>query len=61
MNLEIAVTDEMLDIACEVKPEYVCLVPEKREELTTEGGLDVAGNLEKITAATERLSAAGIK
>lgn len=61
MNLEIAVTDEMLDIACEVKPEYVCLVPEKREELTTEGGLDVAGNLEKITAATKRLSDAGIK
>ncbi|RRS06528.1 pyridoxine 5'-phosphate synthase [Pseudoalteromonas sp. J010] len=61
MNLEIAVTDEMLDIACEVKPEYVCLVPEKREELTTEGGLDVAGNLAKITAATERLADAGIK
>ncbi|WP_440055720.1 pyridoxine 5'-phosphate synthase [Pseudoalteromonas sp. T1lg65] len=61
MNLEIAVTDEMLDIACEVKPEYVCLVPEKREELTTEGGLDVVGNLEKVTAATHRLTAAGIK
>ena len=61
MNLEIAVTDEMLDIACEVKPEYVCLVPEKREELTTEGGLDVAGNLDRITAATQRLADAGIK
>ncbi|QUI64038.1 pyridoxine 5'-phosphate synthase [Pseudoalteromonas sp. A22] len=61
MNLEIAVTDEMLDIACEVKPEYVCLVPEKREELTTEGGLDVAGNLDRITAATQRLADSGIK
>ncbi|PCK32595.1 pyridoxine 5'-phosphate synthase [Pseudoalteromonas piscicida] len=61
MNLEIAVTDEMLDIACEVKPQYVCLVPEKREELTTEGGLDVAGNLDKVTAATKRLTEAGIK
>jgi pyridoxine 5-phosphate synthase len=45
----------------DVKPEYVCLVPEKREELTTEGGLDVAGNLEKITRATKTLSEAGIK
>ncbi|QYJ94815.1 pyridoxine 5'-phosphate synthase [Shewanella spartinae] len=61
MNFEMAVTDEMLDIACEVKPAYVCLVPEKREELTTEGGLDVAGQQEKIRAAVERLSALGIK
>ncbi|ART80087.1 pyridoxine 5'-phosphate synthase [Oceanisphaera avium] len=61
MNLEMAVTDEMLDIACRVKPTYVCLVPEKREEVTTEGGLDVAGQLEKITAAVRRLSEAGIK
>lgn len=61
MNLETAVTDEMINIALEVKPEYVCLVPEKREELTTEGGLDVVGNLEKITAATKTLSDAGIK
>ncbi|KID58428.1 pyridoxine 5'-phosphate synthase [Pseudoalteromonas luteoviolacea CPMOR-1] len=61
MNLEIAVTDEMLDIACEVKPEYVCLVPEKREELTTEGGLDVIGNQQKVAEAVEKLSAAGIK
>ena len=42
MNLEMAVTEEMLDIACQVKPAFCCLVPEKREELTTEGGLDVA-------------------
>jgi pyridoxine 5-phosphate synthase len=61
MNLEIAVTDEMLAIAQEVKPEYVCLVPEKREELTTEGGLDVIGNQAKITEAVSTLAAAGIK
>ncbi len=61
MNLEIAVTGEMLDIACDVKPAYVCLVPEKREELTTEGGLDVAGQSDKITQAGARLAAAGIK
>ncbi len=61
MNLEMAVTDEMVQIALETKPAYVCLVPEKREELTTEGGLDVEGQLDKIKAATSRLSAAGIK
>ncbi|MBD1583168.1 pyridoxine 5'-phosphate synthase [Pseudoalteromonas sp. S16_S37] len=61
MNLEIAVTDEMLAIAQEVKPEYVCLVPEKREELTTEGGLDVIGNQAKITEAVKALEASGIK
>jgi pyridoxine 5-phosphate synthase len=61
MNLEMAVTDEMLAIACEVKPAFCCLVPEKREELTTEGGLDVAGQLEKITRAVEQLSAAGVE
>ena len=61
MNLEIAVTDEMIDIALDVKPAYVCLVPEKREELTTEGGLDVLGNLQKITDATTKLIQAGIK
>ncbi|NLJ91718.1 MAG: pyridoxine 5'-phosphate synthase [Aeromonadales bacterium] len=61
MNLEIAVTEEMLTIACRIKPAFVCLVPEKREELTTEGGLDVLANAEKITAAVQRLTAAGIK
>ena len=60
MNLEMAVTAEMLDIACEIKPEFVCLVPEKREELTTEGGLDVLGQQDKITQAVKRLSEAGI-
>jgi len=59
MNLEMAVTDEMLDIACDVKPVFCCLVPEKREELTTEGGLDVVGQLDKITQAVSRLSAVG--
>ncbi|MEZ9900813.1 pyridoxine 5'-phosphate synthase [Vibrio breoganii] len=61
MNLEMAVTDEMVDIALKTKPEFVCLVPEKREELTTEGGLDVVGQFGKIKAATEKLAAAGIK
>ncbi|MGL5106825.1 MAG: pyridoxine 5'-phosphate synthase, partial [Plesiomonas shigelloides] len=61
MNLEMAVTEEMLDIACEIRPHYCCLVPEKREEVTTEGGLDVAGQLEKMTAAVARLHAADIK
>ena len=42
MNLEMAVTDEMIEIALQTKPEFVCLVPEKREELTTEGGLDLS-------------------
>ncbi|WP_428943792.1 pyridoxine 5'-phosphate synthase [Pantoea sp. FN060301] len=60
MNLEMAVTDEMVDIACEIKPHFCCLVPEKREEVTTEGGLDVAGQLEKITLALSRLREAGI-
>lgn len=60
MNLEMAVTDEMVDIACEIVPHFCCLVPEKREEVTTEGGLDVAGQLEKVTAAVKRLSDAGI-
>ncbi|MCL1056934.1 pyridoxine 5'-phosphate synthase [Shewanella gelidimarina] len=61
MNFEMAVTDEMLDIACDIKPAYVCLVPEKREELTTEGGLDVAGQQDKIAAAVARLTQEGIK
>ncbi|AEH32325.1 pyridoxine 5'-phosphate synthase [Vibrio anguillarum] len=61
MNLEMAVTDEMIDIALQTQPEFVCLVPEKREELTTEGGLDVLGQLDKVKAATEKLTAAGIK
>lgn len=61
MNLEMAVTEEMLDIACNTLPQDVCLVPEKREELTTEGGLDVAGQLPKIQSACARLGDAGIR
>jgi len=61
MNLEMAVTDEMISIAEQVKPQDCCLVPEKREELTTEGGLDVISNLDSVTNACQRLSAAGIK
>ncbi|WP_114325989.1 pyridoxine 5'-phosphate synthase [Candidatus Colwellia aromaticivorans] len=61
MNFEMAVTDEMVSIACDVKPAFCCLVPEKREELTTEGGLDVIGKLTKITSAVEKLAAAGIE
>ena len=59
MNFEMAVTDEMVAIACEVKPAFCCLVPEKRAELTTEGGLDVAGQLGKITDAVEKIAAVG--
>lgn len=61
MNLEMAITDEMLDIAREVLPQDACLVPERREELTTEGGLDVAGQFEKARAACEILGEAGIR
>ncbi len=57
MNFEMAVTEEMIGIASKVKPSHCCLVPEKREELTTEGGLDVVGQLEKIKSATQRLAA----
>ncbi|WP_323836973.1 pyridoxine 5'-phosphate synthase [Photorhabdus africana] len=60
MNLEMAVTDEMVDIACRIKPEFCCLVPEKRQEVTTEGGLDVIGQKDKVAAAVKRLSDAGI-
>ncbi|KAA0090596.1 pyridoxine 5'-phosphate synthase [Paraburkholderia sp. T12-10] len=59
MNLECAVTQEMLDIACDVRPHDVCLVPEKRAELTTEGGLDVAGHFESVRAACRQLTDAG--
>ena len=61
MNLEMAATDEMVAIACEVKPDDCCLVPEKREELTTEGGLDVAGKLPRMKEVCARLAEAGIR
>lgn len=61
MNLEMAVTGEMLAIASEVGPQDCCLVPEKREELTTEGGLNVAGQLDKVSEACAELAANGIR
>ncbi|QAV22117.1 pyridoxine 5'-phosphate synthase [Proteus hauseri] len=61
LNLEMAVTEEMIEIACQTQPDFCCLVPEKRQEVTTEGGLDVAGNEAKIADAIKRLSLAGIK
>lgn len=61
LNLEMAVTDEMLAIAEDIRPAYCCLVPEKRAELTTEGGLDVAGQPERMREACQRLAAAGIR
>jgi pyridoxine 5-phosphate synthase len=61
MNLECAVTPEMLDIACDIKPQDVCLVPEKRQELTTEGGLDVAGHFDAVSGACRQLADAGIR
>ncbi len=61
LNLELAATQEMVDIALQVNPEDCCIVPEKREELTTEGGLDVVGQFDRIKNATEQLSAAGIR
>ena len=61
MNLEMAVTEEMIAIALQVAPQDVCLVPERRQELTTEGGLDVAGQLNKISDACARLGETGIR
>ncbi|NYE21795.1 pyridoxine 5'-phosphate synthase [Pigmentiphaga litoralis] len=61
MNLECAITPEMLAIACRVKPHDVCLVPEKRQELTTEGGLDVLGHFDTVRAAVAQLQDAGIR
>lgn len=59
MNLEMAVTPEMVEFAKEIKPQHVCLVPEKRQEVTTEGGLDVLGHFEEVKAATQALTAIG--
>ena len=61
MNLEMAVTEEMLAFAEKARPEDCCLVPERREELTTEGGLDVVSQESKIKEACDRLGEAGIK
>ena len=61
MNLEMAVTDALVDFAVRIQPRDCCLVPERREELTTEGGLDVLTHQGKITAACKRLAAAGVR
>lgn len=61
LNLEMAVTHEMLAFAGRVRPQFCCLVPERREELTTEGGLDVAAQKERISDACAQLRAAGIR
>lgn len=60
LNLEMAATEEMVAIALDVKPNYVTLVPEKREEVTTEGGLDVAGQIGRLGEIVEKLQSAGI-
>lgn len=61
LNLELAVDQAIVDIACEVKPDEATLVPEKREELTTEGGLDVVANEKAVAAAVKQLKSAGIE
>ena len=61
MNLECAITPEMLNISCQVLPDDVCLVPEKRNELTTEGGLDVLKHFDQVKAAVAQLQDAGIR
>lgn len=60
LNLEMAATDEMVKIALEIKPDYVTLVPERREEVTTEGGLDIAGPIDRMTKVVDKLQSAGI-
>jgi pyridoxine 5-phosphate synthase len=60
LNLEMAATDEMVRMAIEVKPDYVTLVPERREEVTTEGGLDIAGQLDRMAKVVDTLQSAGI-
>ncbi len=60
LNLEMSVNEEIVSIACRLKPEKVCLVPERRQELTTEGGLDVAGNMKQLTRVIGKLKRSGI-
>ncbi len=61
VNLEMAATDEMVGIACRLRPEDVCLVPERREELTTEGGLDVAAQVDRLKDVCTRLDESGVR
>ena len=60
LNLEMAATDEMVAIALDIKPDYITLVPERREEITTEGGLDIAGQISRISDVVNTLQGAGI-
>lgn len=60
LNLELACNDEILEIACQAKPHQATLVPERREEVTTEGGLDVVGNFERVSEAVKQLQGNGI-
>lgn len=60
LNLEMAATAEMVQIALDVKPDYVTLVPERREEVTTEGGLDIAGQLDRLKSVVDKLQSAAI-
>ncbi|NLF08792.1 MAG: pyridoxine 5'-phosphate synthase, partial [Pirellulaceae bacterium] len=60
LNLEMACEAEIVEIACQTKPDQATLVPEKREEITTEGGLDIVGNYDRVASAVERLREAGI-
>ena len=61
LNFEMAATDEMVTIACDVRPHAACIVPEKREELTTEGGLAVARQKDRLSEQIDKLKAAGIR
>lgn len=61
LNLEMACTPAMTSFALKLKPEFVCIVPENRQEVTTEGGLDIVGNRERVRACVEAMNAAGIK
>ncbi len=61
LNLEMGITEEMVGLALKLKPEYVCLVPESREEITTEGGLDVLGRFDTTRMVVARLQSAGMK
>jgi len=61
MNLESAVTEEMIAFACRIRPHDICLVPERREELTTEGGLDVIRHFNQISSACKRLTEVGVR
>ena len=61
LNLELANTAEMVAFACDLKPDFACLVPESREEITTEGGLDVVGHFDSLQKSISQLQASGIK